>query len=115
MARDPLKELEELQERKQELEQSLSQREADLKKLRRKKKFILEQQIRRAQIRVNAKERKLRTRRLILLGSYLDDIIQNDPVSMKRVSKGLDEFLERDRDRALFDLPPKEAAHGNLS
>ena len=42
-----------------------------------------------------------------LLGSYLDDIIQNDPVSMKRVSKGLDEFLERDRDRALFDLLPR--------
>ena len=42
---------------------------------------------------------------MILLGSYLDDIIQNDPVSMKRVRKGLDEFLERDR--ALFDLPPR--------
>ena len=26
---------------------------------------------------------------------------------MKRVRKGLDEFLERDRDRELFDLPPK--------
>ena len=67
-------------------------------------------QIRRAQVRVNAKERKLRTRRLILLGSYLDDIIQNDPVSMKRVRKGLDEFLERDRDRALFDLAPRPPA-----
>ena len=56
------------------------------------------------------KERKRRTRRLILLGSYLDDIIQNDPVSMKRVSKGLDEFLERDRDRELFGLPPTKPA-----
>ena len=44
---------------------------------------------------------------MILLGSYLDDIIQNDPVSMKRVSRGLDEFLERDRDRELFDLPTR--------
>ena len=68
----------------------------------------MERQIRRAQVRINAKERKRRTRRLILLGSYLDDIIQNDPVSMKRVSKGLDEFLERDRDRELFDLPPRQ-------
>ena len=97
-------------ERKQELEESLSQREADLKKLHRKKKLILEQQIKRATSRLNAKERKLRTRRLILLGSYLDDIIQNDPVSMKRVSKGLDEFLERDRDRELFDLAPRPPA-----
>ena len=107
MARDPLKELAELQERKQELEESLSQRETDLKKLHRKKKLILEQQIKRATSRLNAKERKRRTRRLILLGSYLDDIIQNDPVSMKRVRKGLDEFLERDRDRELFDLLPR--------
>ena len=108
MVRDPQKELAELLERKQELEDSLTKREADLKQLRRKKKLILEQQIRRAQVRINTKERKRRTRRLILLGSYLDDIIQNDPVSMKRVSKGLDEFLERDRDRELFDLPPRQ-------
>ena len=100
MVRDPQKELDELNKRKAELEDSLSKREAELKELRSKKKSLLERQIRRAQVRINAKERKRRTRRLILLGSYLDDIIQNDPVSMKRVSKGLDEFLERDRDRA---------------
>ena len=103
----PQKELAELNKRKAELEDSLSKREAELKELRSKKKSLLERQIRRAQVRINAKERKRRTRRLILLGSYLDDIIQNDPVSMKRVSKGLDEFLERDRDRELFDLPPR--------
>ena len=108
MVRDPQKELAELNKRKAELEESLSKREAELKELRSKKKSLLERQIRRAQVRINAKERKRRTRRLILLGSYLDDIIQNDPVSMKRVSKGLDEFLERDRDRELFDLPPRQ-------
>ena len=107
MVRDPQKELDELNKRKAELEDSLSKREAELKELRSKKKSLLERQIRRAQVRINAKERKRRTCRLILLGSYLDDIIQNDPVSMKRVSKGLDEFLERDRDRALFDLLPR--------
>ena len=110
MVRDPQKVLAELQEKKLELEGSLTKREAELKELRRKKKLILEQQIRRAQSRINAKERKRRTRRLILLGSYLDDIIQNDPVSMKRVSNGLDEFLERDRDRELFDLAPRPPA-----
>ena len=26
---------------------------------------------------------------------------------MTRLIKGLDEFLERDQDRALFDLPPR--------
>ena len=110
MVRDPQKVLAELQEKKLELEGSLTKREAELKELRSKKKSLLERQIRRAQVRINAKDRKLRTRRLILLGSYLDDIIQNDPVSMKRVSKGLDEFLERDRDRELFGLPPTKTA-----
>ena len=50
-------------------------------------------------------------RRLTLIGSYIDSVSQAEPVSMKRLMKGLDEFLERDQDRALFDLPPKEASH----
>ena len=35
------------------------------------------------------------------------DAAQNDHVSMARLRKGLDEFLERDRDWELFDLPPR--------
>ena len=46
-------------------------------------------------------------RRLILIGSYIDSVSQADPVSMARLMKGLDEFLERDQDRALFNLPPR--------
>ena len=76
--------------------------------LRSKKKSLLERQIRRAQVRINAKERKRRTRRLILLGSYLDHCMETDLDSKTRAMKGLNGFLERDR--ALFDLPPKEAA-----
>ena len=34
--------------------------------------------------------------------------------SLERLMKGLDEFLERDRDRELFDLAPKETPDGNL-
>ena len=94
------------------LEESLSKREAELKQLRRKKKLILEQQIKRATSRLNAKECKRHTRRLILLGSYLDHCMETDPDSKTRAMKGLDEFLERDRDRALFDLPPRKAAEG---
>ena len=76
--------------------------------LRSKKKSLLERQIRRAQVRINAKERKRRTRRLILLGSYLDHCMETDLDSKTRAMKGLNGFLERDR--ALIDLPPKEAA-----
>ena len=32
---------------------------------------------------------------------------QDDPTKQDRLIKGLDGFLERDQDRALFDLPPK--------
>ena len=42
-----------------------------------------------------------------LIGSYIDSVSQADPVSMTRLMKGLDEFLERDQDRALFNLPPR--------
>ncbi len=60
--------------------------------------------------RISARERKRRTRRLILMGSYLEHITQTDPHSLERLMKGLDEFLERERDRELFDLAPKEVS-----
>ena len=58
--------------------------------------------------RISAAERKLRTRRLILMGSYMEHITANDEAAKDRLMEGLDTFLDRDRDRALFDLPPKE-------
>ena len=45
--------------------------------------------------------------RLILIGSYIDSVSQAYPVSMTRLMKGLDEFLERDQYRALFGLAPR--------
>ena len=56
--------------------------------------------------RISVRERKRRTRRLILMGSYLEHVTQNDPERKDRLMKGLDGFLERDRDRELFGLPP---------
>ena len=61
-----------------------------------------------------AAERKRRTRRLILMGSYLEHVTGNDPDKRDRLIKGLDVFLERDRDRELFELAPnKEISDGN--
>ena len=42
------------------------------------------------------------------MGSYVDSVSQADPVSMTRLMNGLDEFLERDQDRALFNLAPRQ-------
>ena len=61
-----------------------------------------------------AAERKRRTRRLILMGSYLEHVTGNDPDKRDRLIKRLDVFLERDRDRELFELAPnKEISDGN--
>ena len=73
----------------------------------------LKRQIRRAQSRISAAERKRRTRRLILMGSYLEHVTGDDPDKRDRLMKRLDVFLERERDRELFDLPHKENADGN--
>ena len=40
----------------------------------------------------------------------MEHITANDEATKDRLMKGLDGFLERDRDRALFDLAPKPNA-----
>ena len=93
----------------EELEQLLARQEAQ-----RRQRDNLQKQIRRAQARISAAERKRRTRRLILMGSYLEHVSGNDPDKRDRLIKGLDVFLERDRDRELFELAPnKEISDGN--
>ena len=48
------------------------------------------------------------------MGSYLEHVTGDDPGKRDRLMKGLDVFLERDRDRELFDLAPnKETADVN--
>ena len=99
-------ELEALTQKQADLKAELSQRRKNLVELQRKKRRVLETQIRRAKARITNAERKRRTRRLILIGSYVESVGQTDPVYRKRLMKGLDEFLEREQDRVLFDLPP---------
>ena len=44
------------------------------------------------------------------MGSYMEHITANDEAAKDRLMKGLDGFLERDRDQKLFDLPPIKGA-----
>ena len=37
----------------------------------------------------------------------MEHVTQTDPDLKARLMKGLDSFLERDRDRELFDFPPR--------
>ena len=111
----PQEELEQLLARQEALNQELKAKKKELHDAQRRQRDNLQKQIRSAQARISAAERKRRTRRLILMGSYLEHVTGNDPDKRDRLIKGLDVFLERDRDRELFDLPHKENPNGKPS
>ena len=104
---EPQHELQQLLARQEALKQELKARKKELQDAQRRQRDNLQKQIRLAQARISAAERKRRTRRLILMGSYLEHVTQTDSDRKARLMKGLDVFLERDRDRELFDLPNK--------
>ena len=108
---EPQDELQQLLARQAALKHELTAKKKSLQEAQRRQRHTLTRQIRRAQARLSSADRKRRTRRLILIGSYVDSVSQADPAAMTRLMKGLDAFLERDQDRALFDLPqgPKDA------
>ena len=43
----------------------------------------------------------------MLIGTYIEHTTKDDQTKRDRLMKGLDAFLERDHDRAMFDLPPR--------
>ena len=104
---EPQDELQQLLARQAALKQELSAKKKALQEAQRRQRHTLTRQIRRAQARLSAADRKRRTRRLILIGSYIDSVSQADQIKQDRLINGLDRFLERDQDRALFDLPPR--------
>ena len=112
-AMDPQEELQQLLDRQEALRQELAAKKKELLEAQRARKATLNRQIQRAKSRITAGERKLRTRRLILMGSYLEHVTQDDPERKARLMKELDGFLERDRDRELFDLPSKAQPTGD--
>ena len=102
---DPQEELQQLLARQQTLRQDLKARKKELQDAQRRQRNNLQKQIRRAQARLSAAERKRRTRCLIVLGSVLEQ--QHSHTELIAL---LDQALDRDQDRALFDLPPKGTA-----
>ena len=69
---------------------------------------MLDAATRRLRARAAATERKLDTRRKILAGFWVFTRADQDPEAARRLTQELDGFLERDRDRALFNLAPRE-------
>ena len=104
---NPQEELERLLERQEALHQELKTRKKELLEAQRARKETLKRQIRRAQSRITAAERKRRTRRLILIGTVVQKKAEINPKTEDWLKQALGEYLVRPQDRELFDLPPK--------
>ena len=59
--------------------------------------------------RLSAANRKADTRRKILAGAWALDRASRSEMAAAKLRRGLDAYLTADRDRALFDLPLREA------
>ena len=70
-----------------------------------KKQEELKAQIRKEKNKLSQAERKKDTRRKILLGSLMMDMMKKGELDEKNIRKKLDVFLSRDTDRQLFDFP----------
>ena len=66
-------------------------------------------EIQRVRGRESQEERKRETRRKILAGAMVLDRVARKELPEKLFKADMDRFLERDQDRALFDLPPRSA------
>ena len=98
-------ELDRLKQRREDLKAAIAAKKREAARLQKKQSQALQQQLRRVRSRLSSSERKLRTRRLIVLGGLMEKEAPTADLLAK-----LDATLERNQDRALFDLPPKSPA-----
>jgi len=80
-----------------------------LKKLK-QKHADLQLRIRQEQQKLVREERRKDTRRKILAGTEALAEAERNPEWGQRLRSRLDEVLTHNRDRALFDLPPREGS-----
>ena len=69
-----------------------------------KKQEELKAQIRKEKNKLSQAERKLDTRRKILLGALMIEMIKKGELDEKKIMKRLDSFLSKETDRKLFDF-----------
>ena len=72
-----------------------------------KKREQLNAQIQKERNKQIEQQRKEDTRRKILLGALMMDLMKKGEIDEKKIKKRLDGFLTLDIDRRLFDLPEK--------
>ena len=66
-------------------------------------------ELQRVKGRAAQEARKRDTHRKILVGAMVLDQVQRGEWPEERFLAALDKFLDKDRDRAVFDLPPRPA------
>ena len=76
------------------------------------KREQLNAQIQLCRARQSAQERKEDTRRKILLGALVYEMMDKGELSEGMILKRLEGFLTRDIDRKLFDFPLKQKSQG---
>ena len=72
-----------------------------------KKREQLNAQIQKERNKHSRQKRKEDTRRKILLGALMMDLMKKGELDEKKIMKKLDGFLTKDIDRKLFALPEK--------
>ena len=72
-----------------------------------KKRDEINAQIQAIKAREQAQHRKDDTRRKVLVGGVVLKMLKTGEMPQERLNQILDKYLEKDTDRALFDLAPK--------
>ena len=72
----------------------------------------LNAELQRARGRAAQEKRKRDTHRKILIGAMVLDRVERGDLPEQRFKADMDRFLEKDRDRQLFDLPARAAGGG---
>ncbi|NJO94235.1 MAG: hypothetical protein HC820_07580 [Hydrococcus sp. RM1_1_31] len=72
-----------------------------------KRREELNAQIQKIKAQEASQKRKSDTRRKILLGALMMEMMERGELDKNKIVKRLDGFLTRDIDRSLFDLPPR--------
>ena len=106
---DPARELATLRKRRDELKAAAAKKRAKLQAAEKRRRDALNRRIRRAESRLRTRRRREDTRRKILAGAWVLEESGKSAAAAAKLRRGLDRFLSRDRDRALFELEPREA------
>lgn len=72
----------------------------------------IERKMQSVRAKQQAEQRKLDTRRKVLVGAMVLEQVERGEWPQERFTAAMDRFLTRDNDRALFDFPPKKDEGG---